>query len=61
MKYKYNCKDNDNKLKFIGEDAHIDEIWIKNSFDKGWTVIGFDDLRIGLELALNEFRRKRSG
>lgn len=59
MKYKHKCKDNDNILKFIEGDGLIDEIWIGGPFDIGWTVIGFNDLREGIELASGKFKMEK--
>lgn len=58
MKLKYKCKDNDVKLRFIECDGLIEEIWVRDPSDNGWTVIGFNDLRIGIELASEKFKNK---
>ena len=46
MKYKYKCKENDNRLKLIVEDGKLDEMWVGTA-DKldPFIVIGFNDLR----------------
>jgi len=59
MRYKHKCKDNDAILKFFEIDGFIDEVWIKYEFDPAWIVIGFDDLRTGLKLASEKFKKKR--
>ncbi len=62
MKLKFKCKDNDARLKFIECDGLIDEVWVKaRKFDDHWTVIGFNDLRIGLELASEKFKKHGTG
>ena len=59
MKYKHKCRDNDNRLKFIESDGLIEEVWVSDT-DGGWIVIGFKDLREGLELAAEKFKTKSS-
>ena len=56
---KYKCKENDSRLKFIEEDGLIDEVWVGTSDPKdGWTVVGWDDLKYGIELAQETFTLK---
>ena len=60
MKYKHKCKDNDAVLKFIECDGLVDEIWIKaEKKEPTWIVIGAHDLRRGLELASEKFKKRR--
>lgn len=60
MKYKHKCRDNDARLKFIENDGLIDEVWIKeDKLVKTWIVLGFQDLKEGLELASEKFKSKR--
>ncbi len=59
MKYKHKCKDNNNVLKFIEVDGRIDEVWVNDEVDTGWTIIGIRDLTEGLEIAAAKFKTKR--
>lgn len=53
-KVKYNCKDNDCKLRFIIEDEKIDEVWIGIKGDTSFTIVGYDDLLSGIKKALRK-------
>jgi hypothetical protein len=56
----YNCKDNDVVLKFCFVDNEIDEILVQVDGEKGWTVIGYQDLLTGLKQAKKELTPKTS-
>lgn len=47
----YNCKDNDIVLQFHYVDNKIDEVWVQVPGEKGWTVIGYEDLTRSIGIA----------
>jgi len=51
---RYECKDNDNKIKLGISNGKIDEIWTQADGDKGWTAFSYSDMMNAIKKA-NEF------
>lgn len=52
----YQCKDNDNLIKVqLSEQpenkGEVEELWFKGPIDKGWTVIGWNDIQEAIKEA----------
>lgn len=45
----YRCKENNNHFVIILKDGIPEEIYIGDSLEKEWTIIGFNDLKRGFE------------
>jgi len=44
----HECKDNDNRIKFLLDDDVLDEIHVQTTGDKSWVVISMNDLLAGM-------------
>lgn len=56
-KYTYNCKENDNRIRFYFEDNEIDEVWVQTKGETSWTVIGYNDLEEALKKAKDKLNK----
>lgn len=56
-KYTYNCKENDNRIRFHFKDYEIDEVWVQTKGETSWTVIGYNDLEEALKRAKDRLNK----
>jgi hypothetical protein len=56
MKVKYKCKQNDIELIFFIDNNEIEEVWVRIIGESCWTVIGYSDLKNGIQKALSKIQ-----
>jgi len=52
----YHGKENDIVIRLFSLNGKIDELHIQLKGEKGWTVIGYEDMEAAIKMALTEFK-----